>query len=407
MLKNQNKAILVLNFSGRYGGAEKRYITLFNYIAKGRKDYYLIINESLYVTVVNNGLLNKHNNIIIIKSNRKNNQENKLQDNHKFHINNKSDKFNKEKSCIIKFFGQFKSFVKQFFRWIIFVKQFIKIVKTNQIKIVYSVWTGGIWSWPLKYLIGFKLIHSYNDSGLSSVKKGIINFFNSEYWVLKHCDKIDFLSEKIYKDLTNKVMKIEKGRILITPNSFINYSNYYSDSEKENSVVFLSRLETIKNPFLLLEAIKILNDDFNISNIKYYFLGNGSLYKEIKSFVNKNNLNNIFIEGHQSETWKYLKRSKIFISLQQENNYPSQSLLEAMACENAIIASDVGETRKLVTRKEGVLVNFRAQEIADAINKLIMDPDLIKQLGKNARRKVLKEHTIEKYVEYFYKITEE
>jgi len=171
--------------------------------------------------------------------------------------------------------------------------------------------------------------------------------------------------------------------------------------------VFLSRLETIKNPFLLLEAIKILNDDFHNNNIKYYFLGNGSLYKEIKSFVNKNNLNNIFIEGHQFETWKYLKRSKIFISLQQENNYPSQSLLEAMACENAIIASDVGETRKLVSENEGILVNLDAQEIADAINKLIMDPDLIKQLGKNARRKVLKEHTIEKYVEYFYKITEE
>ena len=98
-------------------------------------------------------------------------------------------------------------------------------------------------------------------------------------------------------------------------------------------------------------------------------------------------MENVFFEGGVADTAKYLKQSKIFISIQKDNNYPSQSLLEAMACENAIIASDVGETRKLVTENEGILVPLSAEKIADAIQFLLENPAECERLGKNARKK--------------------
>ncbi|PWS21862.1 hypothetical protein DKP78_21375, partial [Enterococcus faecium] len=50
-------------------------------------------------------------------------------------------------------------------------------------------------------------------------------------------------------------------------------------------------------------------------------------------------------------------RSSIFVSLQRTENYPSQSLLEAMAARNAVVATRVGETAKLVRHQEtGLLV---------------------------------------------------
>ena len=76
-----------------------------------------------------------------------------------------------------------------------------------------------------------------------------------------------------------------------------------------------------------------------------------------------------------------------------------------MACENAIIASDVGETRLLVTENEGILVGLNPQEIAEAIFKLFSTEGLIKRLGSNSRKKVLENHTVEKFAEYFYSIT--
>jgi glycosyltransferase involved in cell wall biosynthesis len=64
----------------------------------------------------------------------------------------------------------------------------------------------------------------------------------------------------------------------------------------------------------------------------------------------------------------------------------------------------VGETRKLVTENEGILVCLNAQEIAEAIIKLIEDEPKRKMLAQNARKKVLAEHNIEKYLDYFYSL---
>ncbi len=77
-----------------------------------------------------------------------------------------------------------------------------------------------------------------------------------------------------------------------------------------------------------------------------------------------------------------------------------------MACENAIIASDVGETRLLVTEDEGILVNLNADEIANAIYKLFSSNELAERLAKNARKKAIENHNIEKFADYFYSINE-
>jgi hypothetical protein len=63
--KHQNKALCVLNFSGRFGGAEKRYATLFNHLMVQGADYYLIMNTRLYRLLVNSFLLRASERIIL------------------------------------------------------------------------------------------------------------------------------------------------------------------------------------------------------------------------------------------------------------------------------------------------------------------------------------------------------
>ncbi|MBK7498974.1 MAG: glycosyltransferase family 4 protein [Ignavibacteriales bacterium] len=117
---------------------------------------------------------------------------------------------------------------------------------------------------------------------------------------------------------------------------------------------FAARLTKIKNPELLLKAVLIMKEQ-KFNDFKVYFLGEGILLQKLINEAIELKLDNVFFEGGVSDTAKYLSKCKIFISIQNDNNYPSQSLLEAMACENAIIASDVGETRKLVSEDEGFL----------------------------------------------------
>jgi glycosyltransferase involved in cell wall biosynthesis len=79
-------------------------------------------------------------------------------------------------------------------------------------------------------------------------------------------------------------------------------------------------------------------------------------------------------------------------------------LLEAMASECAIVATDVGETRDLVNQELGYLVKKNAGEIADRVQFLIENPQVTTSMGRKAREFMFRKHTIENYMLYLDKI---
>jgi len=401
----KNKLIVLLNLSASYkGGAQRRYLALFNYLQFiKRDDYFLVINDSLYSECFKDKILIDHKNVIIVKIHYGKRILSKTKGSGLVSrlINPTIIKI---KAKVYSLLGKISSFLKQTWGWLGYSLQLMKIIKKYNISIIYGVFTGGGWSWQIARLLNIKFIYSYNDASASMIGSNILKILSTEYYALKFADKIDFLSEGVLKKLQEKRMSIKSNKVLISPNSFILYDNFYPVYPKTNRIVFSARLTSYKNPLLLLEAIAILKKKES-TDFEMIFLGEGVLLNELINKKEQLKLNNVFFEGGVVDTAKYLRTSKLFISIQNDNNYPSQSLLEAMACENAIIASDVGETRKLVTENEGILVSLNAESIADAISYLINNPDECEKLGMNARKKVLTEQTIEKYVDYFFEIT--
>ena len=402
---SKNKLIVLLNLSGSYkGGAQRRYLALFNYLQNiGHNDYFLLLNDSLYRECFNDQILTNNKNVLCVPV-----KYGKIVQpgiiNNLLSGKETSKTATLQRSILYKFLGALSSFIRQFRSWIPYSFQLIKIIRKYNIGLIYGVFTGGIWSWPVAKLINIKFIYSYNDSSGTTVQKDILKILSSEYYVLKFADTVDFLSEGVLANVKEKGIKFNPNKALFTPNSFILYDNFNPEYPKNNWIVFSARLTKIKNPQLLLEAVSILKKR-SFNEFSVFILGEGILLPQLISQKTELKLENIFFEGGVSDTSKYLKRSKIFISLQKDNNYPSQSLLEAMACENAIIASDVGETRKLVTEDEGILVSLSAREIADGIQFLLNNPDKCECLGKNGRRKAVDEHNIEKFSKYFFEIT--
>jgi len=70
------------------------------------------------------------------------------------------------------------------------------------------------------------------------------------------------------------------------------------------------------------------------------------------------------------------------------------AILEASACGKPVIVSNVGGLPEVVdNEKTGFIVeNKNANAIAEAIEKLLTDPSLREELGKNGRLKVLNEY---------------
>ena len=72
-----------------------------------------------------------------------------------------------------------------------------------------------------------------------------------------------------------------------------------------------------------------------------------------------------------------------------------------MACGNAVIASNRGDTGLFINDANGVLVELNTGEVAAALRKMILNREGTSLLGKQAAEFVRQYHTIEKVTEYY------
>ncbi len=92
---------------------------------------------------------------------------------------------------------------------------------------------------------------------------------------------------------------------------------------------------------------------------------------EIQLF-NKGEVGHILLEKYENID-KLLKDSYIFLSLQDYDNYPSQSLIEAMAHGCSVIATNFGDTSKIVkVNYNNYLIEKDVSELVDAMIKLYL-----------------------------------
>jgi glycosyltransferase involved in cell wall biosynthesis len=197
-------------------------------------------------------------------------------------------------------------------------------------------------------------------------------------------------------------MKIKEESVSITPCSFTDYSKCKIGDKNIFQVAFAGRLEKDKNPDLFLEAAIILSKKY--PEILFHIMGEGRLSSDIKEKVDNSGSGNIIFHGFHPQPTEILAATSVFVSIQTTNNYPSQSVLEAMGCGNAIIATNVGDTRMFISEHNGILINLEINELVNAIETLYLNKELREQLGKNTYSYVRENHTIEKMADYYIEL---
>lgn len=404
---------IVLNTSGSlFGGAEKRFSNLFRhlyYFYPGNAYYF--VSKELFIQIEQIFPDFKFNNVVILKNlelnliplnatknSKKERVGEKLSGNE---ISNVS--CNLELSLKKRIFKYFKSYIKQYYLF----RQIEKFRKKNDIKIFLGVFSGIL---PLYFYLNKRkrktgVIFSDMDSWFSNINNDGKNNWYKKYdsfnYGLENSDSVDFLSPFILEGIINRKVNLNKGSINITPCSFSDYGKCIPGDKKDFLVSFAARIFPDKNPMLYLEAAKNIVKKYPY--VKFNLMGEGLAYlhKEINYFINFNKLKNNIIFGFHPNPPEVFSESIIFVSIQTTNNYPSQSVLEAMACGNAIIASDVGDTRMFVNDEIGILIPLDLNSLVNALELLINNKEHALRLGKNAREFVLKNHTIEKCAEYY------
>lgn len=129
-------------------------------------------------------------------------------------------------------------------------------------------------------------------------------------------------------------------------------------------------------------------------------LGDGPLRKDVETLIQQYGLAACMQVGWSEQVESVLSQAMVCVSLQQTDNYPSQALLEAMACGAAVVATDVGLTSKLVDETVGRRVVAKPEAVADAIVELLEHPDAAAAMGRRGRERVTRHHSLEAYLDY-------
>lgn len=210
---------------------------------------------------------------------------------------------------------------------------------------------------------------------------------------------IDCLSVQIKTDLCAFLGERHSSKCKVAPCSFTEYRVPQAAVARDIDVSLIARMIDCKGHGLLRKALDELTGP-ECSGLVVYVCGSGPLDSEIRRDFAAITHHRVHIQ-YEQDPFSILLKSKVFVSLQDIDNYPSQSLLEAMACGCVIIATDVGLTRQLLDENCAMLIRPEPKALAEALRQVLTNPALRCTLGESARRIVTTQHTVERFADYF------
>ena len=222
--------------------------------------------------------------------------------------------------------------------------------------------------------------------------------------LLNRADKIDVLNPG--HDLVAWSSKIS-----VSPCSFLSKIRNLPTSfspKRSKTAVFCGAFEATKNPMLAIDVVdKYIGTSGD--SIKLIMFGKGTMGDKLSqraAEINSQYGEGTISFGNNTDLGAVLSVANVFFSLQEFDNYPSQSLLEAMLMGCKFIATDEGDTSLLFNNGEdrNSCVNSRsASDFIPAMQKAFQDTDASFINAAFAKE----QHSIDRFSKYFIKFVNE
>ncbi|MDI9245585.1 glycosyltransferase family 4 protein [Marinobacter sp. CHS3-4] len=233
---------------------------------------------------------------------------------------------------------------------------------------------------------------------------------NSKLWIYSLIDAVSLrsfnhiiaVSSQIQRDMNRLGIPNSKMSLILNGIDVESISSSATDLKyigtslgiKENTVVIasLSSLTPEKGIDVLLNAIGNIRKMPEISELSYKVLviGDGPERERLEVMIADLQLNEfVTMVGHRSDARELLKLVDIFVLPSRNEGLPI-SLLEAMASNCGVIATDVGEVSSVITEpNHGVLVKANDVEgISLAISDFLKDHEKLELFKSNSYQRV-------------------
>ncbi len=188
------------------------------------------------------------------------------------------------------------------------------------------------------------------------------------------------------------------GKVSILPNHVDTEIFRRISAEKRYDLVYIGRLEAVKNLDALLSAVQRLG-------LSIALIGSGTARGD-GSFANDeaDRLQAKFgdLDGRihwlgrirNDELPVYINQAKVFILCSFTEGHP-RALIEAMACAMPVIGSRVPGIQSVLQHGvTGYLCDTDADSIASAIKTVMAQPGLMRRMGENARKFAVENYSL-------------
>lgn len=215
--------------------------------------------------------------------------------------------------------------------------------------------------------------------------------------IAKNVEKIIFISDYERNYFENLISHTNIGKLenLITiKNGAINrYAEFEAIKPSPHSLIYLGRLEEYKGIRELVAGFSQVAKKFPEAKLHIY--GTGPL----SDFCQKYSNSQIIYHGFTDEPLKKIAESEIFI-LPSYIEGLSLSLIDATMLGKAIITTNIdGNPEVVEDQKNGLLIPAKdSNALAEAIEKLLSNSELVKEFSHQSRLKYLHEFDYEKTI---------
>ena len=207
--------------------------------------------------------------------------------------------------------------------------------------------------------------------------------------VLKKSDVVFAVSNALKQEiLATKVSGIEaKTRLYwnsVDINKFSKDNKNLLENHGKPIVLFVGNIIKRKNVNLILEAKKQSNMDYEV-----VVVGDGPLLNDLKAKVKKENIPDVRFLGSRDDVENIILGCDVLVLPSFSESF-GLVLIEALACEKAVIGSNVGGISEIITDDVGLLIDPNdSSTLASAIDKIIGDDEFRQHLTSNARKRAI------------------
>ena len=296
-----------------------------------------------------------------------------------------------------------------FVSYISLLVKLYKFIKTNRIDIVHS--HHRIFDSIIFFLRQFtkmktltsvhskvygKKIFSYKADVLIAVSKTIFNHLINYFH--KKRERIYLINNFASIDKFENI-KFDKPEVLnaVSPNSKI--------------ILFIGRLDEEKGIDILLEAIKVLQNDAEGDKYFLIIVGDGKMRKYCKNFIDENNLYAATVEA-TTRVIDFYNITDVVVLPSRVDPFPLV-VLEAGLMQKPFIGSKVDGIEEIIDDgTDGILCESgNVKSLVAAICNVLEDQELATTLAKNLHRKIINNYTADtilpKYQELYKELKRE